>query len=121
MELTCSGGRPERIACSLSPKLRPLAAGSEIRFVGLRNRIEFLIREVLRLILGANHLRLILAVCLFKCKRRVERLGIFHTCDRGRSPAVLADGKLPDNVEFIGVRRTEGIDVAILAVRGLNG
>src|SRR5262249_953190 len=90
---------------------------SEIRFVGLRNRMEILI-EVIRLILRANYLhhrRLVLAPCLFKCERPVERVGIFHRYDRGQRPAVLADREPLDDVEFLGVRRAERIDVVILA------
>ena len=102
---------------SASPA-RPLASASEIRFVGLRNRMEVLIEVILPAALGANHLRhrgLVLAPCLLKCERRVERVGIFHPYDRGQRPAVLADREPLDDVEFLGVRRTEGIDVVILA------
>jgi hypothetical protein len=102
---------------SASPA-RQLASASEIRFVGLRNRMEVLIEVILPAALGANHLRhrrLVLAPCLFKCERPVERVGIFHRYDRGQRPAVLADREPLDDVEFLCVRRTEGIDVVILA------
>src|SRR5262249_21841773 len=78
------------------------------------------IEVILASIFCANHLRhrrLGLTPCLFECKRPVERVGIFHTYDRGQSPTVLADREPLDDVEFLGVRRAEGIDVVILAAR----
>ena len=109
---------PQRGLALMSPSpARPLASASEIRFVGLRNRMEILI-EVIGHVLGAYRLRhrhLVLAPCLFKCERPVERVGILHRYDRGQRPAVLADREPLDDVEFLCVRRTEGIDVVILA------
>src|SRR5579864_9404435 len=104
---------------SASPA-RPLASASEIWSVGLRNRMEILIEVIVR-VLGANRLRhrcqrhLVLSPCLFKRERPVERLGIFDRYDRGQGPTILADCEPLDDVEFIGVRRAEGIDVVILA------
>src|SRR5215475_10227503 len=98
---------------------RPLASASEIRSVGLRNRMEILI-EVIVHVLGANrlpHRHFVLAPCLFKYERPVERVGIFDRYDRGQRPAVMADREPLDDVEFLCVRRTEGIDVMILAAR----
>ena len=76
--------------------------------------------EVIVHVLGADrlrHRRLVLPPCLFKCERPVERVGIFHRYDRGQRPAVLADREPLDDVEFLCVRRTEGIDLVILAAR----
>src|SRR5258708_6449537 len=42
---------------------------------------------------------------------------VFHRYDRGQSPTVLADRQPLDDVEFLGVRRAEGIDVVKLAGR----
>src|SRR5207245_7757430 len=56
---------------------RPLASASEIRFVGLRNRMEILI-EVIVHVLGANHLchrHLVLAPCLCMFWRPGDRVG----------------------------------------------
>jgi hypothetical protein len=81
--------------------------------------MEFLI-EVILDILCANHLchrRLVPAPRLFECERPVERVRVFHRYDRGQSPSVLADREPLDNVEFLGVRRAEGIDVVIPAAR----
>src|SRR5436190_9399389 len=81
--------------------------------------MEILI-EMIRDILCANHLchrRLVPAPCLFECERPVERVRVFHCYDRGQSPSVLTDREPLDNVEFLGVRRAEGIDVVILAAR----
>ena len=107
----------QRLACRgyVQASSRPI--GSEIRFVGLRNRMEILI-EVIVHVLGANRLRhrhLVLAPCLFKCERPVECVGIFHRYDRGQRPAVRADREPLDDVEFLRVRRPEGIDVVVLA------
>ena len=82
--------------------------------------MEILIEVILPAALGANHLRhrrLVLAPCLFKCERPVERVWIFHRYDRGQSPTVLADREPLDDVEFLSVRRAEGIDVVIVAGR----
>ncbi len=77
--------------------------------------MEILIEVIHPGALGANHLphhrHLVLAPSLFKCERPVERVGIFHRYDRGQSPTVLADREPLDDVEFLGVRRAEGIDV----------
>src|SRR6195256_707906 len=81
--------------------------------------MEILI-EMIRDILCANplsHLRLVPTPCLFECERPVERVRVFHCYDRGQSPSVLTDREPLDNVEFLGVRRAEGIDVVILAAR----
>ena len=100
------------------PRLRdrsPLHQKSALSACGIGWR--FLI-EVIVHVLGANRLRhrhLVLAPCLFKRERPVERIGIFHRYDRGQRPAVLADREPLDDVEFLCVRRTEGIDVVILA------
>jgi len=70
--------------------------------------------------LGANHLPhryRILAPGLLECERPIERVGIFHRHDRGQRPAVLADREPLDDVEFLSVRRAEGIDVVIVAGR----
>src|SRR5215475_1157659 len=91
---------------------------SEIRFVGLRNRMEILIEVVHPGTLCASHLRhrhLVLAPCLFKCELPVERVGIFDRYDRSQGPTVLADCEPLDDVEFLGVRRAKGIDVVVLA------
>src|SRR3954467_13983224 len=98
---------------------RPVCCISEIRLVGLRERMEILI-EMIRGVLCANplsHRRLVPTPCLFKCERPVERVRVFHCYDRGQSPGVLTDREPLDNVEFLGVRRAEGIDVVILAAR----
>src|SRR5215467_14028357 len=85
--------------------------------------MEILIEIIHPGALGANHLyhrHLVLAPGLFKCERPVERVGIFDRYDRGQSPTVLADCEPLDDVEFLGVRRAEGIDVVILAGREPN-
>src|SRR5579864_6562897 len=72
------------------------------------------------LVLCANELRhrhLVLAPYLLKCERTVERVGIFDRYDRGQSPTILADREPLDDMEFLGVRRAEGVDVVILAGR----
>src|SRR4051812_3352056 len=81
--------------------------------------MEILI-EMIPDILWANplsHQRLVPTPCLFECEWPVERVRVFHCYDRGQSPGVLADREPLDNVEFLGVRRAEGIDVVILAAR----
>src|SRR6185436_19575044 len=81
--------------------------------------MEILI-EMIREILCANPLsriRLVPTPCLFECERTVERVRVFHGYDRGQSLGVLTDREPLDNVEFLGVRRAEGIDVVILAAR----
>src|SRR2546429_9280997 len=81
--------------------------------------MEILI-EMIRDILCANplsHLRLVPAPCLFECERPVERVRVFHCYGRGQSPGVLTYREPLDNVQFLGVRRAEGIDVVILAAR----
>ena len=83
--------------------------------------MEILI-EVIVHVLGANPLRhrqLVLAPCLFKYERPVERVGIFRRYDRGQRPSVLADREPLDDVEFLCVRRTEGIDLVILTAASL--
>src|SRR3984893_3798569 len=100
--------------------LGPPIRRSEIRFVGLRNRAEIMIEVIYPGGLGANHLphrHLVLAPGLFECERPVERVWIFHRYDRGQSPSVPADREPLDDVELLGVRRAEGIDVVILAAR----
>ena len=72
--------------------------------------MKILIEVILPAALSANHLchrRLILAPCLFKRERPVERVRIFHPCDRGQSPAVQANREPLDDVEFLvcGVRK----------------
>ena len=91
------------------------------RFVNLRKRMEIMIEVIFPSVLCANHLRhhrrLVLAPCLFKCERPVERVGIFHRYNRGQSPTVLANREPLDDVESLGVWRAERIDVVILAGR----
>src|SRR5262249_15971723 len=60
---------------------RQIGSRSEIRFVGLRKRVEIVIEVILPSVLRANHLRHrhpVLAPCLFKRERPVERVGIFY-------------------------------------------
>ena len=76
--------------------------------------------EMIRGVLCANpltHERLVPTPCLFECERPIERVRVLHCYDRGQSPSVLTDREPLDNVEFLGVRRAEGIDVMILAAR----
>src|SRR5262249_11277725 len=82
--------------------------------------MEILIEVIHPGTLCANHLRhrhLVLRPCPFKCERPVDRIGIFYGYDRGQSPTVLADCEPLDDVEFLSVRRAEGIDVVIIAGR----
>ena len=82
--------------------------------------MEILIEVIHPGTLCANHLHhrhLVLAPCLFKCERPVERVGIFDRYNRGQSPTVLADCEPLDDVEFVCMRRAERIDVVKLPGR----
>src|SRR5882672_6441486 len=104
----CDGTRP------------PATSRSEIRFIGLRDRIEILLEMVDAAVIGANVLldrHIVPAPNLLERERRVEGVLVFHLHDGGQAFAVRTDREVFHDVELVGVRRAEIVDEVVLASR----